>query len=457
MVSIAQAKYGAPVRALCFFAALAAPASALAADPPATPPAAEVAAEKKEAPKDEKPPPAKKPHEWVRFKLGRGFELRTPDNLFSLSIRTRVQFRYDVDVPHLEDEDPTHTLQIRRMRLQLMGHTFSEHAKYYIQLGFSPRDMIGGLADDLVESGDSKRINPIRDARLEFDYLRDLNVLVGQQKVPFSRQRYITSGALELVDRSLANEEFQLDRDIGLHVQSRDLFGLKKLAYSLGVFMGEGRNMFEARDFAMLWVARAEFLPFGPFDDYSEADLARSHKPGLSFSAAYAFHDDAFATRSVHGAKWKDGGTTDYHHVMADFFAKYRGLSATLAFHFREGTRNPGDAVDDAGNPVPVQAPRNGVGLFAQLGWLMPWANLQLVGRWASVRKVGGDQSSMRSRDELGGGLSYYFQLDGVPSHSYKIQADYFRLWGEAEDPDSFLGALEKGVDRVRLQVQLAL
>jgi hypothetical protein len=255
-----------------------------------------------------------------------------------------------------------------------------------------------------------------------------------------------------MVDRALANEEFQLDRDIGLHLLSKDLFGWNRLAYSLGVFMGEGRNAFEATDSGMLWVARLEWLPFGKFDDYSEGDLARSPRPGLSIGAAYAFHDNAPGDRSVHGNKPADGGTTDYHHATADLMFKHRGVSAQVAFHYREGERTMGYAVDEDGARIPEAKPRNGYGLLAQWGYMLPWVDLQVTARYSMVRNPSPATSSLNGRNEAAVGLGYYFGAQ----HMYKVQVDYARLWNEDPAGDT-AGALSRGTDRIRAQIQLSL
>lgn len=387
------------------------------------------------------------PVERSRFRPGKGFELSTADGRYALAIRARLQVRYDFEHPNVEGESSAHLLQIRRARLQLAGNVFGKHNRYYIQFGFSPRDMLGGLVSD---EGSIRR-NPVRDARLEFDYLRDLTVWVGQMKVPFSRQRVNSSGNQQFVDRSSVNEEFNLDRDIGLQVRSDDLAGLGLLKYALGVFLGEGRNAFELADPRMLYVARVEVHPLGAFESDSEADLERMRKPGLSLGLAYAFHDDAIGDRSVHGSVPADGGTTDIHHATADLMFKWRGLSFESALHLRKARRrNPGGALDDMGVPIPVAAPRDGLGWFGQVGWLVPKIDLELVARYSTARNVFGPGSALADRDEVGGGLNYYFV-----GHNLKLQLDYFRL---VDHPQGvrWLDGAALGTDRVRLQMQLA-
>jgi phosphate-selective porin OprO/OprP len=383
-----------------------------------------------------------------RFVPGSGFEMKSENGRHKLQIRARLQTRYDVEIPHAEGEELEQVLQVRRARLQLQGHVYGEHNRYYIQFGFSPRDMTGGL----VAGEGSIRRNPLRDARLEFDYLRDFTVWVGQMKVPFSRQRVTSSGDQQMVDRSLANEVFNLDRDLGIQARSQDLGGLGGyLGYQAGVFMGDGRNAFELATPGLLYVARVEVRPLGAFADGDEPDLVRTPRPRFVLAGAYAYHDDAPGDRGVHGSVPADGGTTDLHHATADLLGKWKGLSVQGAFHWRKARRrNPGDAVDDMGMPIPVAAPLDAVGWLGQVGWLVPRIDLELVGRYSGVRRLGDQSGELAFRDELGGGVGYYFFRHGL-----KLQLDYFRLWnaGLGATPGEAIG---NGTDRVRLQLQLA-
>jgi phosphate-selective porin OprO/OprP len=83
---------------------------------------------------------------------------------------------------------------------------------------------------------------PVYDAYLQFEQLRDLTVRVGQYRVMYTRERNIADVNPLLIDRSLVNAEFNVDRDIGLDIRSEDLGGIKKLRYYAGVYLGEGRD-----------------------------------------------------------------------------------------------------------------------------------------------------------------------------------------------------------------------
>lgn len=131
-------------------------------------------------------------------------------------------------------------------RLARQGHAFGEDNRFYLQLGFSPSDMTGGL---LTQDGSPRRV-PLRDARMEFHQLRWAKLWIGQMKVPYSRERIVSDAHLDLMDRSLLNEEFNLDRDVGVQVRADELAG--RVSYAVGVFSGQGRNVYSASELSGL-------------------------------------------------------------------------------------------------------------------------------------------------------------------------------------------------------------
>lgn len=371
------------------------------------------------------------------FKPGKGLEFRSSNGRFSLATRLRAQFLYTMESATLSPQT-THGLQIRRARLQFKGHFWNKHNRFKTELAFSPRDE--GLKDGMPHR------TPILDWYLDFTYLRDLTLRVGQYKVPYSRQRVVSSGDLQLVDRSTANGEFNLDRDIGVDLRSKDLFGLGHLRYYAGVYMGEGRDQFEMTNFDMVYLARLEVLPFGIFKDYAEVDFERTLKPRLSVGAAYSYVDGATRTKGIRGSIPSDGGTTDFHNATADLMFKFGGLSIFADVFYRQGRRHYGNATleDESGNIVvsDQEAARNGIGWSAQAGVLIPRTFLELAGRFAQVRPTT-SSSLIETTDEVGGGASYYFA-----GHPMKLQLDYFAHVNEQQwhYPDNI----------VRLQLQAA-
>lgn len=401
-------------------------------------------------------PAAPEDERWVP---GHGLEFESRDGLFALAIRLRAQILYQVergyDLEASSYDDPRQNLTLRRARIVFAGHMWGEKTQYKVELAVAPADLgmekLAGNNPPISNGDNYLSRSPLLDWYLQFSQIRDLNLRIGQYKVPYSRERVVSSGDLQFVDRTLLNQEFNLDRDIGFDVRSKDLFGWRnRLRFYLGIFNGDGHSQYELNDFGLMYLARAEFLPLGKFDDYTQGDLGRTRRPGISIGAAYARIENAVGSRGILGSRPRDGGTTDYDNVTADLTFRYAGLSLESVYFWRQGRRHAGGAVDDEGVPVAVQAPRAGWGSGLQAGYLLPFTNLEVSGRYSAVRQVGASaQSSLRDGDELAAAISFYFAR-----HAYKLQGDWSRLWGEGIAGSGT--AFDEGRDLYRAQLQAA-
>ncbi|MBI2394552.1 MAG: hypothetical protein HYV09_33590, partial [Deltaproteobacteria bacterium] len=419
-------------------------APAAAAVPPSTDapvPAPEKPAAKEHAKEHAKEPPsplvpesdtkamaARKVAPDLKFVPGKGLTFATEDGDFELQMKVRGQILGTFEIDRSEGVERLGGVQIRRARVAFQGHMFGKHNKFKMELAVSPRDASMGRT--------GVGTAPLLDWYMTFDYLKAATVVAGQYKVPFSRQRVVSSGSLQMVDRSIVQGEFNLDRNVGFDVRSTSLLG-GHLHYFAGVYGGEGRNAFELQQNNMVYLARVELLPFGNFQDYVEADFERTG-PRLSIGGSYAYDHKSRRNQGPLGRAPADGGTTNFHAVEGDLLLKMYGLSLTGEVFYRKGTRKAGDVTDAAGVPVQVEKARNGLGWFAQAGYLLPRTMFEISARYGQLRGVG--DTSLKERHELGGGVSYYFAR-----HSLKLQADYFRLWGEQQS---------KGADQVRLQLE---
>jgi phosphate-selective porin OprO/OprP len=388
-----------------------------------------------------------------RFVTGKGLEWTSADKLHRLQLRARAQFLAAAEDAFVSDDERERGLlvAIRRARLTLSGHMWGEKTTYKMELAVSPADL--GMTDNksgnppITNRDNTLSRSPLLDMYVHFKQIRDLNLRVGQYKVPYSRQRVISSGAQMFVDRAISNGEFNVDRDVGLDLGSSDLFGLGgKLHYNLGVYAGEGHSGYVANDFGLMLLARVEVLPFGPFRDYIESAQDRDPEPRLSVGVAGAWIDNAKGNRGILGRRPADGGTTDTRNAMADVMFKMGGLSLQSELFWREGRRQPGDKRDSKGDRVATEAPRDGWGAMVQGGYLLPGTDLELAGRYALVRaasgEVSGVGSSLGDNNEATLGVSYYFA-----SHAMKLQADASRLWS---------AGFADGDNRARLQLQVA-
>ncbi len=358
----------------------------------------------------------------VSAEFGHGATIRTADERFSLTIRGRIQTRFTVtDLPGA----PQMEFQVRRMRMVFLGNFFGPDFNYYIQLAFSNLDTESDL-----------RL-PLRDAYAAWTGVRDLNVRAGQMKVPFGRQRVVSSSALQFADRSGAVSEFNLDRDVGVVLFSRDLFGLgRRLNYQLGVFGGDGRNRL-SDTYGLLYVGRVQVQPFGEFDDLTEADTQRLPTPRLAVGLAAAFNQHSRRSRSTTGDTLQQ--PFDYVQLAADLQLKWAGFSLQAEGLYRRASEDSHVVGMNASGPV-TEWSRSGVGAYVQAGYLFT-RNFELAARWSEIFPFAGTSPSLHASRELGGGLSWYAQR-----HDLKLQADYFYLTA-----DNYA----EGRHQVRVQAQV--
>jgi Phosphate-selective porin O and P len=340
----------------------------------------------------------------VEVGLGRGITIRSADDRASMTIRVRIQTRATAADTAPDTLPATSEVLVRRARLVLLGNAAGPTFTYYVQLSFANLDNEADL-----------RL-PLRDAYVTWSSRRDLNVRVGQMKVPFSRQRVVSSSALQMVDRSIVVSELNLDRDVGVQIFSKDLLGVGKLGYAVGLFGGEGRNRL-GRAAGLLYAARLEAWPFGAFDDYAEADLRRLDTVRLAVGVSAGYNQNTNRPRSTIGTP-DPAGDVDYRHAAADVTVKWRGWSLTSEVLHRTAGKlwspNTGEGT--------LPASRSGWGAYLQSGMMLGarWEVTARVSRLAPAR--GTDPTFTRAR-ETGAGLSYYLH-----GHDLKVQGDYARV-----------------------------
>jgi len=337
---------------------------------------------------------------------------------------------------HLESggaQDPTIDFLARRLRLVLRGTFITSSLEYYVQFGFAPRDM---ESDNLI---------PLRDAQIAYTGLRDLSIRVGVMKVPFSRERVISSSSLQLVDRSIVNAELTLDRDNGIQLYSNDLFGLGGyLGYQLGVFTGDGRLRANG-DAGLLYVGRVQVQPFGRFEDaYSEVDFTREERPRLSIGIGAAYNDATPRQRSTNGGRYELGGI-DYMHAEADLIFKYAGFSLQSEVLWRQ-TDGPQTRTGVIDGMMVTERARDALGWFVQAGYLFDFAPIELAARFADIFPLGPQSASTRQR-EITVGFNWY-----PMRHDLKLQLDASYLGDESIASDGTRTPTEEL--RARLQVQ---
>jgi phosphate-selective porin OprO/OprP len=319
--------------------------------------------------------------------------------------------------------------------MSLGGNLFTQHIKYKIQFTMAPIEL--GFKD-----GVPHRV-PILDWYFTFDRIRDATFEVGQYKVPYNHQRMLRVVGMQFVDRSGANNEFTMDRDIGLDIRSKDVAGLGKLRYYAGVYLGDGIALYGPSDFGLAYVGRVEVLPFGQYDDLEEADHDRALEPRMLIGGAFAYIDkDPHDNHGFGGQIPADGRKTSTLNATADVNFRYAGLSFEGGFFWRKMVKmTPVTTLDAMGNLVTPVAPRDGLAYFLQAGYLLPRLPLELGARWGQIYGQGDPtRTSLKDQNELGGVFNYYFAR-----HWMKLQLDYLHLWNNQ---------IRQGTDQIRLQLQ---
>jgi phosphate-selective porin OprO/OprP len=368
------------------------------------------------------------PQPTVAAALGKGVTITSADDKFSIGLRVRAQLRAEALETPDDDQGPVARMFVRRMRLALKGKAGSDALTYAVQFSFAPLDQ------------EPDQYNPLRDAYVNWAAHRDLELRFGQMKIPYGKQRVISSSSLTFPDRTVATGELNLDRDVGLQIHSSDLFGFgHRLGYHLGVFGGDGRNRVATRS-GVLAAARLVFAPFGKFDDLVESDIERGDKPRLSLAVSGAFNENSNRPRSTTGTPYT-AGDFDYLHGGGDVMFKWHGFYLlTEAFYRHTKAKAVTGTVDGA--PV-TEFSRSAWGSFVQASQMLT-AHAELATRYSYIKPIDSADPSFRVTHEVGIGASYYFS-----AHDLKLQAEYANVGHELfGDPNRH---------ELRLQFQLFL
>ncbi len=354
--------------------------------------------------------------------LGKGIEATTDDEKHKIQIRFRIQPRATQSF-NLDESTDTTNFQVRRSRIATKGSLFNDQWLFNIQLGFADGDL------------DADRRANLRDASIDYNKFRDIKVSFGQMKIPFSRQRWNSSSAMQMVERSTISGELNLDRDVGIMIYSEDLLGLKRrLAYYVGVYGGQGRNRIDTNMPGVLTVGRLLYSPFGGMsktgldnDWLKESDMNRYQDPKIAFGFSGAYNKNSNRSHSTHGTQF-DFARFDYSHATADFYFKWMGFSFQTEALWRKANTNYMER--EVSGSLNREYSRSGQGYFIQFGYLFP-NNFEISSRWGEFRPLGETDPRLVYSREIGGGVSYYFA-----NHNLKWQTDYFNYTGIAQSVD---------------------
>jgi phosphate-selective porin OprO and OprP len=355
------------------------------------------------------------------FAFGKGLGIISPDSLYLLNIRFRMQnraaFRTEGESDFSIDQVEA---RVRRLRLRFDGYLYNPRLTYLIQLSFTRADM------DFDDTGFP---NIVRDAMVIYAVNNRFSIGLGQTKLPGNRQRVNSSGDLQLADRSIVNSAFNIDRDFGLQLYYNNYFG--KFYYILrgSLSTGEGRNIV-ASDRGLNYTGRVELLPLGPFTnggDYFEGDLMREPKPKVSVGVTLSQNENTTRTGGQTGRFLYD--PRDMTTFMTDFLIKYNGWSLACEWLQRNST-NP-ITTNIEGDVRYIYA---GFGQNYQGSYLFK-RNYEIVGRFSQITPFEKIQSLEDQTRQYTLGMSKY-----IRGHRVKLQSDITlekNTWLQTTNPDT--------------------
>jgi len=334
------------------------------------------------------------------FSYGKGLGITSPDSLFSLNIRFRVQNRAAFQTEDESDLTITRVeARVRRMRLRFDGFVYSPKLTYLIQLSFSRGDM------DFESLGYP---NVLRDAYIQYAVTKNFSVGIGQTKLPGNRQRINSSGDLQFADRSIVNSTFNIDRDFGAQFSYKAKYAVVRGAVS----SGEGRN-YNSSDYGLAYTGRVDLLPFGSFingGDYFEGDLAREKRPKVSLGVAYSHNENASRNGGQLGILLIQ--PTDIKTQIVDFLYKYNGWSFSSEYMKRIApTPISSDVVTGKSTYVYVGSGQNYQGSYVFKN------NLEFAGRYSVVTPGKEIETIENQKEQYTLGVTKYFK-----GHRVKIQ-----------------------------------
>jgi len=410
------------------------------------------------------------------------FFIKSADDQFKLEFDTLMQFRhsyllsddgaktqqkdgtrfiYDADLDdyvYTEDgvDSSASGFEFERARLSMSGHVLKD-LKYRIVLE----------GDD---DSSSKGIY-LYEYELNYSFIPELGARVGKYKIPFGKQEPGSSGKLMFVDRSLANNVFNLDRSEGVEVFGTIDLGEIKPEYRAMLFNGFRSNEdtpYADNDNSPAAVARLAVPLMGSSvaDFDGESDLEFHENPiamiGMSYAYANDRDEDHFSGGDSDNYKflgksaWDRRGDVytlggEANMISADASFKYMGFSMTHEGYYQHITADPAEMADasDFGNMVRsgmIGQQVDNYGWYSQAGYFIVPKVFEVVSRVGGVFVDNATDSY-----EYAGGWNWY-----LSGQDLKLSMDitYIDDLPVANTSSNFDGVQNNALFMIRSQLQ---
>lgn len=265
---------------------------------------------------------------------------------------------------------------------------------------------------------------------------------VGRTKIAYTRERKISSGKQLLIERSIVNRIFTLDRQDGVAVYGNVGDGpLANFSYLISAYLGTGIQDLVNDDENLLYMGRFQWNVIGGEMDAGEADadLSISANPKFNVSFSAATNTSPYTRFSTSGGSevdfFEDGQPGQYKvdQFVEDILFKWKGISLMHEYHRKK--------IEDQLNGGTTDM----MGYLAQVG-IFPHGlisnipeQLQFAVRYAYV-DPDTEEEDLNERDEFTVGLNWYFR-----GFRNRVSVDYSHL--TLNTP-----AAKVGDDRLRVQ-----
>ncbi len=368
--------------------------------------------------------------------FGKGLRITSEDSTFYLKVGFRFQTLYQNQwqLPNNDFssfEDYQSSLFIRRSRLKFDGWALSPKLTYKAELSLSNRDNGGGNS-----SRYSNAANIILDAFIKWNFYKGFTLWAGQGKLPGNRERLVSSGNLQFVDRSRLNSRFTLDRDAGLMLIHKHKIGRKAVFIeTFALTSGEGKNVTASNVGGYGYTMKVEAFPFGSFQSkgaYVGSAVKKEETPKLAIAVAYDINENAGRERGQKGdfILVEEGipfGKNLYS-FFADLMFKYQSWSVMAEYVDRKATDDNPFILNNEGEVINEYYTGSATNLA--IGYMMP-KNWEVALRWTNVKPT---KDVANNEDQYTLGFSKF-----VVGHKLKVQTDVtLRKIDVAEDELNF-------------------
>ena len=301
----------------------------------------------------------------VSAQVGKGIQFKSENDLFYLKFGTRFQTRWDFNNTLSSSAGESafeNKAWVKRARLKFDGYFLNKSLVYKIEY-----DLASGY---------------VRDALFKYKK-NNFELWFGQGKLPGNRERIVSSGNLQMVDRSIYNKYYNIDRDAGIQLHHKFKLGNAIVYDRWAVSSGDGIKSNSYSPGVSL-TGKLEILPLGEFSSkghYKSADLSREKTAKIALACFTNYNVDA--TKDMGQVGSVIGGEADLLNIGADFLLKYRGYSVLVEAGGRSVTDDNEFVYDDKGDVK--AAYYTGFGANIQTGYVFK-NNFELSGRYSFTK-----------------------------------------------------------------------